>query len=259
MTSLRALLFDLDGTLVDSEELHRQSFNQAFLKFGLGWSWSPEVYAGLLNVSGGVDRISVHIDRLPMPPAEADRLRALIPGLHREKTRLYGEFVAAGGGRVRPGIARLFAEARADGIKIGIAATSAITNVQTMLGAVFDAEARKAIGAVAGADLVERKKPAPDIYRLLMSMLWVAAEQCVALEDSSNGLAAAKAAGLVTIVTPSRWTRAQDFTAADLLLERLGDPEDPLDDGDAARIGGAQYLGLAQIKALQAAAVAAAR
>jgi beta-phosphoglucomutase-like phosphatase (HAD superfamily) len=88
MTALQALLFDLDGALVDSEELHRQAFNHAFLKFGLGWSWDPALYQDLLKVSGGVDRINAYVDNLHLPAATADRLRQLVPGLHREKTRL---------------------------------------------------------------------------------------------------------------------------------------------------------------------------
>jgi HAD superfamily hydrolase (TIGR01509 family) len=250
MTALRALLFDFDGTIVDSEELHRQAYNLTFLKFDLGWSWSPTLYEKLLNISGGSDRIAAYIERLNRAPVEAARLRQLVPGIHRAKTKLYGELLADRANRLRPGVARLFGEAREHGVKIGIAATSALSNVHTLLSAAFASEVRDAVGSVVGAEMVGRRKPAPDIYRLLLSTLGFPAADCIAFEDSANGLAAAKAAGLCTVVTPSRWTRGQDFGAADLMLQKLGDPGDPFDDRDAVRIGGARFVGMTEISGL---------
>jgi beta-phosphoglucomutase-like phosphatase (HAD superfamily) len=244
---LRAVLFDFDGTLVDSEELHRQAYNLTFLKFHLGWSWNAAQYEQLLGISGGSDRIVAYINGLKQARAESDRLRRLVPGMYRAKTKLYGELLADGTHRLRPGVLRLFGEAREHGIKIGIAATSALRNVHPLLATAFAGAPGQAIGSVVGAEMVERKKPAADIYRLLLSTLRVSAADCVAFEDSTNGLAAARSAGLCTIVTPSRWTGRQDFAGADLLLDKLGDRDDPLDDRDAARIGGARCLGLAQI------------
>lgn len=233
---LRALLFDVDGTLVDTEELHRQAFNEAFRHSALPWEWTPDLYADLLQVSGGSERISTHIDRLRVPAAEKTRLRRLVPLLHGEKRRIYCELLRASDLRFRDGVIRLAAEARAAGIKIGLAATSASASVHALVGAALARHAGAVIEAIACADQVARKKPAPDLYELLLATLRVPAAACVVFEDSSNGLAAAKAAGLCTVVTPSRWTLEQDFAGADLLLPTL--------DG----------LGLAQLEALHAAA-----
>jgi beta-phosphoglucomutase-like phosphatase (HAD superfamily) len=220
---LRALVFDLDGTLADTEELHRRAFNQAFLEFDLGWNWGPDLYAELLRVSGGADRIARHIDRLGHSAAEKTRLRRLVPLLHRAKTRIYGEFVATAQLMPRPGVRRLIGEARAADLRIGVAATSISANVLPLLVAALGPELAAGVSAVVSADQVARKKPAPDLYELLLATLRVPAADCVAFEDSSNGLAAAKAAGLYTVVTPSRWTLAQDFSRADLLLPTLGE------------------------------------
>lgn len=250
MTKLQALLFDVDGTLVDTEELHRQAFNQAFIELNLGWEWSHDRYAELLKISGGLDRLTQFVEQLAKPADEKQRLRALVPGIHREKTRIYGELLGGGSARLRPGVARLVDEARTAGLKIGFAATSATANVQALIASAFAPAARNAIGAVIGIDHVARRKPAPDVYELLMKTLRVAPADCVAIEDSANGLAAAKAAGLYTIVTPSRWTRAQKFVGADLLLPSLGDPGDKLDALSSAAIGGAPFLALATIASL---------
>lgn len=222
---LRALLFDVDGTLVDTEELHRSAFNDAFRQLSLGWDWDRELYAQLLAVSGGAERIAAGIDRLPVAAAEKTRLRRLVPRIHSAKTRIYDELLRSSGVRLREGVARLVGEARAAGLKIGLAATSASASAHAQ---------RVAADAIVCADQVARKKPAPDLYELALATLRVPAAACVAFEDSANGLAAAKAAGLCTVVAPSRWTLGQDFGGADLLVPTL------------------EGIGLAELEALHA-------
>ena len=239
---LEALLFDVDGTLVDTEELHRQSFNQAFLEFHLGWDWNPDLYMELLAVSGGVHRIASYIDTLGLSAAEKTRLRGIIPAVHRAKTRNYGELLDNRAARLRPGIARLIEEARQAGLRVGLAATSSSANVDRLLAAVLGDEGLRLIDAVVSADQVARKKPAPDLYELLLTMLRVPALSCVAFEDS-----------LCTVVTPTRWTRPQKFGGADLLLPSLGDPDQPLDPAHAM-VAGAPYLVLARLRALRSVA-----
>lgn len=258
MRELQALLFDLDGTLVDTEELHRQSFNQAFLDFELRWDWSPDVYTELLAVSGGRDRIQAYIARATPSAAERARLQSIVHLIHREKTRIYGEIVRSNVVRLRAGVARLIGEARQAGLKIGIAATSASANVQSLVSALFGPDSYTTIGPIVCVDEVNRPKPAPDLYEMLLKMLGFPASACVAFEDSANGLMAAKAAGLFTIVTPTRWTQMQDLSVADVLIPTLGDPGEPLDPKSAARIGDAPYLGLAQVTALHAVGMAGA-
>ena len=247
---LEALLFDVDGTLADTEELHRQSFNQTFLDFGFGWNWDPELYQDLLQVSGGADRIARYLDIIDLSAAEKTRLRRLIPAIHREKTSTYGELMRGNSVRLRPGVARLVEEARQAGVRIGLAATSASANVQALIATAFGRDAQRAIHAVVCADQVARKKPAPDIYEHLLTMLRTPAAGGVAFEDSANGLAAAKGAGLFTVVTPTRWTMKQKFIGADLVIPTLGDPGHPIDPAVASRVG-QPYLELAALEALR--------
>lgn len=250
--TLQALVFDLDGTFIDTDELHRRAFNQAFLEFELGFDWKPDVYEKLLTVSGGADRIRHFIDGCPLTPEQKLALHAVVPAVHREKTRIYGELLEHRAAKLRSGVRRLMAEARQAGLRIGVVATSASANMQPLILSVLGREGASDIGAFVSADLVSRKKPAPDIYLLAASMLGVPPECCVAFEDSTNGVLAAKAAGIFTIATPSRWTRSQDFSRADICLSELGDPDAPLGPADAIRLGGAACVGLAQVKALYA-------
>lgn len=244
---LQALIFDLDGTLVDTEELHRRAFNQAFQEFDLGWNWDLNLYAELLSVSGGPARIAHYIDRLALSPGEKTELRRLVPALHRAKTRIFGELLSGGTVRPRAGVARLLGEARAAGVRVGVVASSAAANAWPLVAAALGPELATAVAALVSAEQVARRKPAPDLYELALATLRVPAASCVAFEDSANGIAAAKAAGLYTVATPSRWTIGQDFAAADLLIPSLGDPDTSLGPG-AERVLGAPWLDLALLR-----------
>lgn len=224
---LQALIFDLDGTLADTEETHRQAFNAAFIQFELWWDWGPQRYAELLRVSGGKERIAQYIGTLDVPKAERARLLELVPSLHRTKTRIYTELLERGQRPFRPGVLRLLREAKARNLKLAIASTTSAENVDALLRANLGGESGIGFDVIVCADQVSAKKPAPDIYNLAMSSLRLAPEVCVAFEDSVNGLRAAKAAGLVTVVTPTRWNLEQDYTGADRIQSSLDEP--PLD------------------------------
>jgi len=250
--SIKALIFDVDGTIADTEETHRQSFNAAFLEHGLAWDWSRREYAELLRTSGGKERIDVYIESLRLDPQERARLKRMVQFIHVSKTRIYGELIADGRAPLRPGVARLISEARAAGVRLAIASTTTSANIAALIGAQFGAAAWNWFEALACGDVVSHKKPAPDIYVRVLGMLRLPAEACVAFEDSVNGLKSAKAAGLYTVVTSTQWSAGQDFRGADLVLQRLGDASAPLAAGDAGLAGG-PYLTLERLRLLHAA------
>jgi HAD superfamily hydrolase (TIGR01509 family) len=226
--SLAALLFDVDGTLADTEEVHRQAFNGAFEHYRLGWHWGDDDYRALLATTGGKERIAAHLATRDLSPADRSRLTGLIPAIHAEKTRLYSALVADGALRLRPGVARLVDEALAAGCRLAIASTTTAASIEALLAATLGAGGLGVFSVIACGDQVPAKKPAPDIYRLALQLLGVEPGRAVALEDSHHGLRAATQAGLWTVVTPTWWTEGQDFSAADLVLPNLGDPGSPL-------------------------------
>jgi HAD superfamily hydrolase (TIGR01509 family) len=249
--NLQALIFDVDGTLADTEETHRQAFNAAFIQFELWWDWGPQLYAELLSISGGKERIGRYIDSLEASAAEKARLHQLVPAIHREKTRLFTELIADGRAPFRPGVARLVREARAAGCKVAIASTTTAANVEALISSNLGQDAYREFAVIACGDQVPEKKPAPDIYNLVLAELGLPAAACVAFEDSGNGVQAAKAAGLFTVVTPTLWTVAQDFSGADLVLHGLGDPGTPVDPAAEKRLG-AKWLTLEALVRLHA-------
>jgi HAD superfamily hydrolase (TIGR01509 family) len=219
---LRALIFDVDGTLADTEDMHRRAFNAAFADHGLMWHWGRRVYAELLKTTGGKERIARFIDRLGLPASEKAQLAARIPALHIAKTDRYAQMLA-GGALLRPGIASLIAEARIAGLKLAIASTTTRVNVDMLLASTLGRDAVAWFDTIAAGDMVERKKPAPDIYQRVLRLLDVPAAASIAFEDSGAGLSAAKAAGLFAVVTPTEWTKDDDVSSADVLLGDLGE------------------------------------
>jgi HAD superfamily hydrolase (TIGR01509 family) len=252
--SIKALIFDVDGTIADTEETHRQAFNAAFIEHDLGWDWSRSEYVELLRTSGGKERLAVYIDSLALPPQEKTRLKGMAQLIHASKTRIYGELIADGRAPLRPGVARIIGEARAAGVRLAIASTTTSANIAALIGAQFGAAAWNWFEALACGDVVSNKKPAPDIYVRALGMLRLPAAACVAFEDSVNGLRSAKAAGLYTVVTPTAWSEGQDYGGADLLLQHLGDAQVPLQ-GEEARLAGGTFLTLARLQQLHAAAL----
>ncbi|MEO5342725.1 MAG: HAD family hydrolase [Gammaproteobacteria bacterium SHHR-1] len=223
------LLFDVDGTLADTErDGHRLAFNRAFAEAGLDWDWSEELYGQLLQVTGGKERMHYYLERFNRcfePPPD---LAGFIAGLHQAKTRHYAQMLAEGAIPLRPGVKRLIAEARSAGLRLAIATTTTPLNVSALLDSTLGPESNDWFEVIAAGDLVAAKKPAPDIYLWAMQRMGVSAEQCLALEDSDNGLRAARDAQIkALLVTVNDYTRQQDFSGASLVLDQLGEPGQP--------------------------------
>ncbi|EIZ83219.1 HAD family hydrolase [Methylobacterium sp. GXF4] len=221
---LRALIFDVDGTLAETEDLHRQAFNRAFAALDLPWRWDPALYADLLTVMGGKERLSHYIDT--RHPGEAASFHAQAPEIHARKTIAYGDLMAETGLPLRPGIARLIAEARAGGLRLAIATTTSRPNVDRLLAANFPASDAP-FAVIAAGDEADRKKPAPDVFLLALDRLGVPASESVAFEDSAPGIASARAAGLPVLATRSRYTDSHRLDGAFSALSDLGEPGHP--------------------------------
>ena len=228
MAELKALLFDVDGTLADTEEVHRQSFNAAFAAAGLDWVWSPQRYAELLAVTGGKERIRHFLDTegiLLDPPQGLD---AFIAELHAEKTAQYTRTVGSGGLPLRTGVKRLLVEARGAGLRLAIATTTTPENVTALLVNSLAPDGCDWFEVIAAGSMVPRKKPDPGIYLYAMDKMGLAPEECLAFEDSENGLHSSLGASLKTLVSPSEYTLDHDFTGAALTVDSLGEPDAPM-------------------------------
>jgi len=221
---LKALIFDVDGTLAETEDLHRQAFNLAFAEMDLPWTWAPAFYADLLRVMGGKERLAHYVET-----RHAAELPVLLPHLaeiHDRKTRIYGDLVAGGRLGLRPGIARLVAEARAAGLRLAVASTTSRPNVEALLRINFP-RGDTPFAVIACGDEAARKKPAPDVFELALKRLGIDASEAIAFEDSEAGIRSALDAGLPVVATRSRYTEGHRLDGAFSAVSDLGEPDAP--------------------------------
>jgi HAD superfamily hydrolase (TIGR01509 family) len=224
---LQALIFDVDGTLAETEEGHRKAFNQAFTEAGLSWRWDRRRYSELLAVSGGKERIRRFV-------ADEDPTRAglagydeWVLGLHRAKTAAYLRLMAGGEIELRPGVARLIREAHTEGLRLAIATTTTGANVTALFEATLGTDWLSRFEVVAAAEQAPTKKPDPSVYQWVLERLRLPADACLAIEDTHNGLLAASAIGIRVLVTPSTYSQDDDFGGALAVVSNLGEPGSP--------------------------------
>lgn len=220
---MKALIFDVDGTLADTEDAHRAAFNDAFAEAGYDWQWDPALYKKLLAVTGGKQRIRYFLESHDPEFLQRDDIDTLIPALHQSKTTFFVARLNQGQVPLRPGIAELIAEARAQGLTIAIATTTTPVNVTTLLTANLGAESIDWFACIGDGGKVPVLKPEPDVYNWVLDQLGLKAHETLALEDSRNGLVACERALVPCLVVSNPYTDGQDFTGALAVWESYAD------------------------------------
>ena len=220
---LQALIFDVDGTLADTESAHREAFNQAFAQDGLDWVWDEALYTELLHISGGKERIRHYWNstRAGLVDVAGDGVTDTIARLHESKTAAYEDRVKQGQVHLRPGVLALIESAHRAGLALAIATTTSPVNIGALLRKAIGPQWRALFGVVEDASTAPIKKPHPQVYQQTLKRMGMEAARCIALEDSGNGLKAALATGLPTLITPNRFTQHHDFAGAMRVLPDL--------------------------------------
>jgi len=220
---LTALIFDVDGTLADTESLHLEAFNHAFAHEGLDWHWDVPLYTRLLDVSGGKERL-LHYWRMVQPEmkeVDSGAVRDTVARLHEVKTAYYEQVVGSGALSLRPGVLALMQAAYNQGVQLAIATTTSPVNIAALLRSAIGPDWRSFFLAIGDASNAPIKKPHPQVYLKVLADMRLDPARCIAFEDSANGLQAATAAGLATVITPTSYTAQHDFGAALRVLPDL--------------------------------------
>ena len=220
---LQALIFDVDGTLADTEQAHMAAFNAAFVQEGLPWQWDEVLYTRLLKVSGGKERIT-HYWRQVQPDLKIIDNAAFVDTvqrIHDQKTAVYERMVNDGAVQLRPGVLKLIEQAHDAGLQLAIATTTSPVNISALLRASIGPDWSRFFVVIEDASTAPRKKPHPQVYLQTLNRLKLPASACMAIEDSANGLRSATAAGLQTIITKNSFTEHHDFSGALAVLPDL--------------------------------------
>ncbi|MBE9221076.1 HAD-IA family hydrolase [Cyanobacterium stanieri LEGE 03274] len=221
---LKALIFDVDGTIAETEKNgHRVAFNLAFDELNLPWQWDIDFYGKLLKIGGGKERFTYYLNNYQTDFQLPTSLDEFVLNVHKIKNQYYGQLVQDKTIKLRTGVARLMKEAHKNNVHLAIASTSAVKNVKSLLDGTCSPEMISWIEVIAAGDMVENKKPAPDIYQLALKKLNLSPHECVTIEDTNQGLVAATRANIKAIITVNDYTKDENFDSAMVVLNHLGD------------------------------------
>ena len=222
----QAIIFDVDGTMADTEEAHRVSFNRAFSENNLNWNWDVSLYDKLLKITGGKERIKYFVETYLLDYKKPDEYENFIKNLHMIKTTHYTTMLKKGLIPFRPNIKKLIVDAKKANIRLAIATTTSPENVTALMEQEFGKDYETMFDAIGCGDIVSKKKPAPDIYEWVLNKMKLKPDNCIALEDSENGLKSGLAAGIKTFITTNLYTQQQDFTGAAAVYKDLSNLEE---------------------------------
>ena len=213
---IQCLIFDFDGTLAETEEAHRNAFNKAFNSIKLNWYWDQHFYKNLLQIAGGKERIEFYNESFSSNSKKISSKD--IREIHLQKTKFYSQSVTQGFVQLRPGIREFLEKAKYNKKKLAISTSTSRDNVTLLLQSCLNENPKDVFSFISTGDLVQKKKPSPDLYKLVLAEMNLIPEECLAFEDSRIGLVSAKRANIKTAVNPSQYSMGDNFDEADYFL-----------------------------------------
>ncbi len=206
MKAPAAILWDVDGTLAETErDGHRVAFNLAFEELDLPWRWSIDRYGALLHVAGGRERLIADLETQPGAPDDPAEREALAARVHRLKNAYYAKLVRDRGISFRPGVEDLLGECESRGVPMGITTTTSRSNLDALMAVNLGPAWKERFAAIVNGENVTRKKPDPEVYEKAVSDMAISPGAALAIEDSPDGVAAARGAGVPVMVARSSY------------------------------------------------------
>ena len=213
MKYYKALLFGSIGSIVETSEIQRKSFNKAFKQYGLDWNWTKREYQKLLNKSGGKDRITRY----------AKKKKNIVNSkyLRNLKTKIFNNYLKKNHLKLRPGVKNLISLCKKEKIKIAFVSSTSLNNINAILYCLRKSINKRDFNFIGNAKLVKKFKPNPDIYLLAIKKLKVEANDCVAIEDTQESLNSARRAKIRSIIFPGKFHSSRKFIGAYKKVYRL--------------------------------------
>ena len=213
MKFYRALLFGSIGSIIETSEIQRKSFNEAFKQYGLDWNWNKREYLSLLNKSGGKDRISRY--------AKKKKIVVNSVYLRNLKTKIFNDYLKKNLLKLRPGVKNLISLCKKENIKIAFVSSTSANNINAILYCLRHSINKRDFKFIGNARLVKKLKPNPDIYLLTLKKLKLKANDCVAIEDTQESLNSARRAKIKCIIFPGKFHSSKKFIGAYKKVYRL--------------------------------------
>ncbi len=224
---LQALIFNVDGTLAETAEIHRAAFNQAFDEFNTGWCWDRATYSYLMDMPGDAEMLGAYNAISAAKNAQKPLTREVLQRIALRKMQIYLAMLASGAAYFRPGVCRLMEEARRDGIAIGIVSTRSRIEFEMLVTNTLGFDALNMFNAIRTSDNGGRSALAG--YQNIIADLGINPNKSVAIDDTETGIRDAVICGLKTIATPGIYTSSGRFDAAEIVVSDLGRPSQPFD------------------------------
>ena len=213
MKYYKALLFGSIGSIVETSEIQRKSFNKAFQKYGLDWNWTKREYFSLLNKSGGKDRISRY--------AKKNKEIVNSTYLRNLKTKIFNNYLKKNQLKLRPGVKNLILFCKKEKIKLAFVSSTSPNNINAILYSLRNSINKEDFSFVGNSKLVKKFKPNPAIYLLALKKLKLKANDCLAIEDTQESLNSAKRAKIKCIIFPGKFHSSRKFSGALKKVYRL--------------------------------------
>ena len=213
MRYYKALLFGSIGSIVETSEIQRRSFNEAFKQYGLDWNWNKHEYLSLLNKSGGKDRISRYAKK-KKNVVDSVYLRNL-------KTKIFNNYLKKNQLKLRPGVKNLISLCKRENIKISFVSSTSTNNINAILYSLRNSINKRDFNFIGNSKLVKKFKPNPDIYLLTLKKLKLKANDCIAIEDTQESLNSARRAKIKCIIFPGKFHSSKKFIGAYKKVYRL--------------------------------------
>lgn len=211
---IKAIIFDMDGIIIDSEPLQMEAYNTLFRKYRI--MFTRQYFRTLIGISS-LENLRVIRQTYGLHDTAEEILK--------EKDDLYRQELEEwlnkdGRKAANPGIIEAIEKLVCNDMRLAVASSSPLNEIHRILGGL---DILDRFHVFASGEEVARSKPAPDVFLLALERLGVEAGEAIVIEDSSPGVQAAKDAGIYCIAVPSIYTQGSDFSRADMILQGTDD------------------------------------
>jgi len=209
----RSIIFGSIGTIVETSNIQRKSFNKAFKELGLDWYWSVREYKKLLKDSGGEKRLSKYANEKNIN-INTKKLRDL-------KTKFFNNYLKKNKLKPRAGVLNIINFCKKNHIKLGFATSTTVTNINSIFFTLKNSINKKDFDFIGNNKFVLRKKPYPDIYKITLKKLNLKSKDCLAIEDTEESMKSALKAKIRCIAFPGKLHDHKEFKGSFKIIKKL--------------------------------------